>query len=111
MPWVDVDADMDAVNRGDGYFHAGTRQTWINGRLYGMHDNGTTYPIQGEGIIPCGRETYRALIILRKYNGVNERSDREVTMSRSITEWDRHEAGRIWRLREEAEGDEPDRGN
>jgi hypothetical protein len=103
-PWVDVWADLEAINAGEGIYDPSTRRIWIHGRLYGMHEHGTTFPIEGEGIISVDRPTYKALMILRRYNGVNDRSEREITSDLSINEADRAEAVRIWRLREKAHG-------
>lgn len=73
-PWVDVRADLDAINAGGGVYDLATRRVWVDGRLYGIHEHGTTFPIEGDGIIPVGRGACRAL------------------------------AQRIWRMREEAQG-------
>ena len=51
-PWVDVRADLDAINAGEGIYDPATRWIRVNGRLYGMHENGTKFPIEGDGIIP-----------------------------------------------------------
>jgi hypothetical protein len=111
MPWVDVQDDMDAINRGEGMFDPATRQTWSHGRLYGMHDTGRTFPMRGEGIISCERETYRALTIIRKYNGLNERSAHEIEQHPMIEDDHRDEAIRIWRIREELMRDGENRSN
>ncbi len=50
-PWVDVRADLDAINAGEGIYDPATRRIRVNGRLYGMHENGTTFPIEDNGII------------------------------------------------------------
>lgn len=100
--WVDVQADLDAMNNGDGIYDPATRRIWVNGRMYGMHERGTTFPIEGDGIISVNRATYKALTILRRYNGVNDRSRHEISRDSAIGLADRHEAVRIWELREKA---------
>ncbi|MBA2469803.1 MAG: hypothetical protein H0V37_10400 [Chloroflexia bacterium] len=107
-PWVDVRADLDAMNNGDGIYDPTTRRVWVNGRLYGMHENGTTFPIEGDGIIPVNRATYKALTIMRRYNGVNEPSRYEIARDTAIGLADRNEAVRIWELREKAHEQAPD---
>lgn len=110
-PWVDIRADLNAINAGEGIYDPATRRIWVNGRLYGLHENGTTFPIEGDGIIPVSRSIYKALTIIRRYNGVNDRSEREMTQDLSISQPDRDEAVRIWRLRDEARGNDTDGGN
>jgi hypothetical protein len=107
-PWVDVQADIDAINAGDGFYDPATRRVWVNGRLYGLHDSGTTFPIEGEGIIPVNRPTFKALTILRRYNGVNAHSEHEIARDPVVGATDRDQAIRIWRLREKALGHAPD---
>ena len=103
-PWVDVRADIDAINRGEGYFNARNRRTWINGRIYGMHENGTTWPESGTGVIQINRGTFNALTIIQGYNGLNERSEHQIAHEKGITIEDRELAIRIWRSRQEALG-------
>jgi len=105
MPWIDIRADIDAINAGEGFHDRGTRQTWVNGRVYGMHGDGRTYPISGVGIINVSRGAYNALLIFRQYNGIDERAEFRISRERSIKAADRLEAIRIWRLREEAISD------
>ncbi len=107
-PWVDVRANLDAINAGEGVYDPATRRIWVNGRLYGMHENGTTFPIEGDGIIPLNRGTYRALQAYQEYNGINERSIHALRREKGVTDEDRATAQRIWRMREEARGHDPD---
>lgn len=107
-PWVDVRADIEAINAGEGIYDPATRRVWINGRLYGMHDDGRTYPMEGGGMIPVNRGAYRGLLIIQRYNGINERSKKELVMNDGLTDGDREEARRIWRLRERALGNDDD---
>jgi len=66
------------------------------------------FPIEGDGIIPVNRGTYRALQAYEEYNGVNERSEYQLSRERGVTDEDRAIAQRIWRMREEARGHAPD---
>lgn len=111
LPSVDMQADMDALNRGEGFFDPATGQSWINGRRYGMHSDGGTFPIDGEGVIPVNRATFRALTIIRGYNGVTGMADLRMDREIDITVDDRAEAIRIWQIRKEAMSDDDDRGN
>ncbi len=54
------------MNNGDGMYDPATRRVWVNGRMYGMHESGTTFPIEGDSIIPVNRATYKAQTILRR---------------------------------------------
>lgn len=111
LPSVDMEADIDAINRGEGYFDPSTGQSWINGRRYGMHSDGKTFPMDGDGVIPVNRATFRALTIIRTYNGVTDMAERRMRREKDITTDDRAEAIRLWRLREEAKRNDDDRGN
>lgn len=108
--WVDIQADMHAINTGRGEYDPGTQRVSVNGRTYGIHDNGRAYPVSGEGIIEVTRGTYKALTILRRYNGVNERSEGQISRERGITAKEWVEAINIWRLRERALNDGIDAG-
>lgn len=108
---VDVLADIDALNRGEGLFDPATGQSWINGRRYGMHSDGKTFPMDGDGVIPVNRGTFRALTILRAYNGATDMAELRMGREKDITTHDRAEALRIWLLREEAMSDDDDWGN
>lgn len=102
LPSVDVRADIDAINRGEGRFDPGTRQVWIHDRLYGMHDDGRAFPKSGDGIVELSRGAFRALTILRAYNGLNEAADYRMSRELDISGDDRLVAIRTWRIREEA---------
>ncbi|MGI8404842.1 MAG: hypothetical protein ACR2OE_08800 [Thermomicrobiales bacterium] len=102
-PWVDVQADLDAINAGQGLADSGKSQVWINGRLWEFYaDTGTSYPMSGDGFIPMTQAQFRALRIIAGYNGVNERSEREIGSNPAFTDEDREIARRVWRIREEA---------
>lgn len=105
-PWVDIQADMEAINAGLGSYDPGTQLVHVNARTYGIHESGKAYPVSGEGIIKVNRGTYKALLIMRRYNGVNDRSRFEINLNDSISTTDRDDAIRIWRLREKALGHE-----
>lgn len=103
--WVDTQADMEAINAGMGVYDPGTQWIRVNGRTYGIHDSGRAYPVSGEGIIEVSRGAYKALLIMRRYNGVNDRSERQLSREKGITTEEWTEAIRIWRLREKALSD------
>ncbi len=91
-PWVDILADMEAINAGLGSYDSATRRVHVNRRTYGVHDNGTAFPISGEGVIQVNRGTYKALLIMRRYNGVNDRSRFEIDINDYISTTDRDDA-------------------
>jgi hypothetical protein len=111
LPSVDMQADMDAINRGEGYFDPATGQSWINGRRYGMHSDGKAFPMDGDGVILVNRGTFRALTIIRGYNGVTDVAELRMGREHDITADDRAEAIRIWHVREAAVSDDDDRRN
>lgn len=100
-PWVDVQADLDAINAGKGLVDIGTGRVWINGRLWGYHtDTGTGYPVEGDGFIPMTQAQYAALRKIASYNGINKRSEQELRSNPQFTDEDIELAYRVWRIRE-----------
>jgi len=69
-PWVDVDADVDAIisgkatRRGDRFI--------VNDRHWGVETNGTLYPIDGPGCIRLDRESFRALGVYNVFGDTPE---------------------------------------
>jgi hypothetical protein len=109
LPGTDVAGDMAGIRSGQATIE-NNRYT-INGRTYGRTDNGTLYPISGEGFIgPVGRAVFKALIAYRRYNGINDLAEFEISNQPFISNEDRTIAQRIWRLREETQRD-ADSGN
>ncbi|MGC4106782.1 MAG: hypothetical protein QM753_10590 [Thermomicrobiales bacterium] len=96
LPGVDVRADIDAINQGCGRFDPATRQVLVHGRIYGMHDDGRTFPMRGEGIVELSRGAFRALTILRAYNGPSDAADYRMSRELDITEDDRLVAMALW---------------
>ena len=103
LPHVDVRGDIDAINRGRRQFDPTTRQVVVRGRVYGMHDDGRTFPIRGDGIVELSRGAFRALTILRAYNGPNDAADYRMSRELDITDEDRLIAIRLWHIRTEAD--------
>ncbi|MDQ3252992.1 MAG: hypothetical protein M3R15_03640 [Acidobacteriota bacterium] len=64
-PWVDVKADVAAVNAGEAIRTGNLFE--INGRTYGVESNGTLYPISGSGFHSLDRKAYNALKLYRKF--------------------------------------------
>jgi hypothetical protein len=56
---VDVQADIDAINRGEEVERDDTYT--VHGRTYGVEANGTTYPIAGPGVHVLDRAAFKAL--------------------------------------------------
>lgn len=103
---ADIRADIEAINRGEGYIHAGNQRIWINGRFWGIHlDTGTgrLYPLEGHGFVPMNQLQYYAFRKYVEYNGINDHSEDELSHLRDLTEEDREIARRVWRMREESE--------
>lgn len=101
-PGTDVAGDLAAIRDGRATTDGNTYT--INGRTYGRKSNGTMYPISGEGFIgPVGRSVFKALIAYRRYNGINDQAEFEISKQAFISSEDREIARRIWRLREETQ--------
>ena len=64
-PWVDVRADIDAINHGEAIVDQSKATAWINSRLYGFHtgtgSTGKLFPMWGRGLIPMDQKQIRAL--------------------------------------------------
>lgn len=69
-PGVDVRADVDAINRGKadpGRSATGDPTYTVNGRTYGVHDDGRLYPIEGPGLQQLSRQEFKALGVYNKF--------------------------------------------
>lgn len=105
-PWVDVQEDLRAIERGEGVVDTGRARIWVNGRLWGYHaDTGTArlWPISGDGFIQLDGKQYRALTIVATYNGLTEDAERQLSHMDILTDEDRALVRRIWRMREETQ--------
>lgn len=100
LPEMDLGGDLDAIRRGACWYDASMRRVWVNGRLYGQHDTGQLFPMRGEGFVELDRQTYRALVTFREYNGVNDGSLHRISKNPHISNEQRDMAVRIWRIRE-----------
>ncbi len=99
-----IQADMDAINRGEAIVDRQGGTAWINGRLWGYHtDNGRSYPVEGAGFIRLTQRHYSALKMIARYTGLNAESERELASRPTLTDDDREVVRRVWRMREEAE--------
>lgn len=103
-PWVDVADDVRAINLGGGRWE-GRHLVEINERVYGVHENGTLFPVSGPGIVNINRGTYAALLIFGRYNGINDDAERQIARELGVTADDREEAIRLWRSHREGSED------
>ncbi|MGC4107762.1 MAG: hypothetical protein QM753_15685 [Thermomicrobiales bacterium] len=105
-PWVDIQADVDAINQGSGFVDLASARVWVHGRLWGYHADtglGTLWPIEGDGFIPLDQRQYRALTIVAGYNGLTDDAERQLAYMEILTDEDRDLVRRIWRMREAAQ--------
>ena len=63
--WVDVRADIDAINRGQGIRRGDTYE--IHGRTYRLGPGGHTYPVSGAGFHQLDRQAFKALAIYNQF--------------------------------------------
>lgn len=107
-PWVDVRADIDAINHGKGYVDTHGKAIWVNGRIYGYHSNrpgeSPAIPKDGIGTVQMYDKHARALEHIMKYDGLNENTERYIAMSPQLTDADREVIRRLWDMRAEARG-------
>jgi hypothetical protein len=101
-PWVDVRAEIDAINRGEGYYDKETGRIWINGRLWGTHSDrrtGTLFPIEGDGFIQVTSIQHYAFRTFVRYNGIADQAELQLARIRGMTDADLEVARRLWRMR------------
>lgn len=97
LPGADVDADIEAIRTGRAHWNADTSRYEINGRTWGVEDNGTVFPASGPGLAELTRSQFKAL---RELNiagrpvGVWPKSHRKEP---SITQSDWDRAAEIYR--------------
>jgi hypothetical protein len=76
---VDVRADMADIRSGKakaGRTAGGERQYTVNGRTYGVHPNGTMYPMSGQGLFQLDRAGYQLLVQMKAKGGWNADTER-----------------------------------
>lgn len=69
-PRVDVKADIAAMKEGHaqmGRTASGEVSYTVNGRTYGVHPNGTLYPLRGDGIHTLDRGAFKALGVYNQF--------------------------------------------
>lgn len=69
-PRVDVNADLRAIKAGQaraGKTSGGEISYSVNGRTYGMHANGTLYPVEGVGVHTLDRASFKALGVFNQF--------------------------------------------
>lgn len=91
--WIDVRADIDAINRGEGVRHGETFQ--VHGRIYQVKPDGALYPIAGAGIHLLGRGGYKALGVSNVF-GLTERAEQILDLMR-VSALERRRARDTWR--------------
>ena len=92
--WVDVQADVEAINRGL-VERLGETYT-VHGRTYGFYQ-GRLFPKSGTGFIQLNKSEYRLLGIYNTY-GDTPAAAHEIGHMRGITRQERERALRVWRL-------------
>jgi hypothetical protein len=94
-PWVDVEADVAAINRGAATY-ANERYT-INGRVYGVHAGRRLFPVSGAGFIQLSRTAYRILGVYNQFGDTPEAA-RIIGYMRNVPPHDLHDAQRARRM-------------
>ncbi|MFB9660381.1 hypothetical protein ACFQS3_11490 [Glycomyces mayteni] len=61
LPGVDVEGDLDAIRTGKASWNDKTGRYELNGRIWGVHGNGTVFPVSGTGFEQLTREQFKAL--------------------------------------------------
>jgi hypothetical protein len=94
LPGVNLAADVRAINAGEA-IRIGEILS-INGRRYWVDQPNTLYPIDGDGLVPADRGTYKAIGIYNQF-GLTPAAEDRLERSR-ITIERRQDARRILRL-------------
>ena len=91
MSSVDVDADLAAINRGEGSWDPAGNGWEVNGRRYGVKPDGVSFPMSGPGVVELDRGEYRALQGVMDAGGDMTKVDVKLTRDPSITTamWDK----------------------
>jgi hypothetical protein len=97
MPWVDFGEDLAAILAGRAIRNG--NHFLVNSREYVLEGEGRLCPIVGEGFIPLGRGSYRALGMYNEW-GLTEFAEARVNRAR-IREDEREAARQVWRLLQE----------
>jgi hypothetical protein len=93
-PWVDVQADADAINHG-AVARAGDTFT-VNSRTYGFYQ-GRLFPISGAGFIQLNKTEYRILGIYNTF-GDTAAAEQEIGHMRGVTQHEQDRARYVWQL-------------
>jgi hypothetical protein len=83
---VDVDADVAAINAGRASRDAATGNWVVNGRTYGMHENGTVFPVRGPGFHDASRGAFKALGAYNEFGGATAAAKRWIAQRKLSTE-------------------------
>jgi len=94
--WVDVAADIRAINAGEAIYDPATQQATINGRIYGIHENGTSFPVSGPGFIPVDRRVAKVLRILKRHGGPDPEAIRRIGNNPDLDAQSVEQGFRIW---------------
>ncbi|MFI2242689.1 hypothetical protein ACH49G_41505, partial [Streptomyces chrestomyceticus] len=65
----EVEADIAGIAEGRATYLPRDDRYEINGRTYGVHENGTVYPASGPGFVQLDRNEYAALSAIAKAKG------------------------------------------
>ncbi|MEF3118206.1 hypothetical protein [Streptomyces chrestomyceticus] len=65
----EVEADIAGIAEGKATYLPRDDRYEINGRTYGVHENGTVYPASGPGFVQLDRNEYAALSAIAKAKG------------------------------------------
>jgi hypothetical protein len=91
LPGTDVQKDLDDIAAGRGTWNAATNRYEVNGRTYGVEmPSGTTFPVDGPGIVNLGRQEYKALQEMIKAGGDLDAAWKAIERNPHInqSEWD-----------------------
>jgi hypothetical protein len=102
-PWVDVQADIDAINRGEAIVDRSNATAWTNGRLYGYHTDqgpeGTAYPRSGHGFTPFNGAQHRVLRYAIQEGGLTDNVERRLCNEKRLSDDERDSVREQWRVR------------
>jgi hypothetical protein len=98
MPGVDAASDLRAIESGKARWNPDTQRYELpNGRIYGVEDNGTLFPVSGPGLEPLGRGEYQALQHFIRSDGDIAAAEAAMARNPFITESDKKRALEIFR--------------
>lgn len=101
LPGTDVAGDIELIRLGRAQWLPERNGYQVNGRLYGIEENGTTYPVSGPGLVELTRPEYQALKGVIEARGDMTALTPTLTNNPGISDADWAKAAEVYQQRED----------